>query len=225
MCFKLPSWNAWKFFVCMDYIDRAVRAPKNDRDLTAKCLACDKGGHSFDKCPMIRPLRKHPNHSAPCSRGGNKPQFTTPFHVPAASYEAVYRTGWPAKTERSQDIDLPSLPKISPNNCLLNSPLSTKRGDVPDPKWGKVSMTPAALLSMSTPDHMSPRPPVDQFLDFPTPKISTERKYWPQQGGKQESHFEEAWWNNQIGFATCTGTSYWDEDQGRRKRCYMDRTE
>ena len=169
-------------------------------DLTAKCLSCNKSGHWTDMCPNLQTPRKNLAHRAP-----QRTRVATPFPTPS-QVRGPPSEGLPSNRRSSilvyasRDTDFPSLPAISPNNCLLNSPMSTSRKDVPEIKWGEVSITPAAILPgpLALPQR-SPQSLQPPYL--PTPQLSSALEYdaaASSQSKRENPHFEDALWGREI---------------------------
>lgn len=172
-------------------------------DLTARCLICDQNGHSSDRCPRF-PKQKITLQSVSPQRARIPTPFPDPSQLPHPSILPSRRS-----SKSSRDREFPSLPAISINNCLLNSPLTTNRNDVPEPRWGRVSVTPAALLP-PPPDHieMSPattHPPSFQ-LEYQSRTPQCQAGY-RQQGVQDSSYFEDALWDDQSKYAHTWGAS------------------
>ena len=165
--------------------------------LTARCLVCDRSGHPSEKCPNIQKLKEYYPIAIPlCAR------VATPFPIPSQTPDSRQFDSNPIRrssaTEPAVDYDFPSLPIISPNNCLLNSALSTTRKDVPEVKWGHVSITPAAILPVADPSRSPPR--AVQSSDFPKGLEFSSKPYETSlQSDKEKTHFEEALCNDLMG--------------------------
>jgi len=164
-------------------------------DLTARCLICDQNGHSSEKCPRFPKQKITLQNVSP--QGARIPTpFADPSQLPHPSILRSRRSSM----KSSRDHEFPSLPTISINNCLLNSPLTTNRNDVPEPKWGQVSITPAALLP-SPSRHIEMSPVTTQSPSFQPGYRSRTLECQAghrQQGVQNGSYFEDALWDDQL---------------------------